>query len=111
MSRGRKKVDKADLARQAIAYLEEHDLVLKWDFPQADPPPEEIRRLLTSYFDDGEIERTTSGFLCDYLIERLDEDCPADGQASAPWSRPPVFRVVCGKATMNRAAGYIPGGF
>jgi hypothetical protein len=91
----RKKADKADLARQAVKYLEEHDLVFRWDFPQADPPPEEIKKLIMPYFSDGEIERTTSGFLCDYLIERLEEDWLADGQAPAPWSRPPFFRVVC----------------
>jgi hypothetical protein len=96
MSRGRKKADKADLARQAVKYLEEHDLVLKWDFPLDAPPPAEIRRLIMPYFSDGEIERTTSGFLCDYLIERLDEDFLADGQAPAPWSRrPPECRIVC----------------
>ncbi len=95
MSSG-KKADTADLARQAIKYLEEHDLVLKWHFPGANPPPDQVKRLIMSYFSDGEIERTTAGFVGDYLIERLDEDCLADGQAPAPWSRrPPVFRVVC----------------
>lgn len=92
----RKKSDKADLARQAIAYLEQHDLVLKWGFPQDDPPPDEIKKLIMPYFGDGEIERTTAGFVGDYLVERLEEDYLADGQAPAPWSRrPPVFRVVC----------------
>ena len=95
----RKKPDKADLARQAIDYLLEHDLALKWDFPQADPPPEEIRRLIASYFDDGEIELDMALYLGDYLVERLEEDyLPMDNQSHhAPWSRrPPVCRIVCG---------------
>jgi len=93
----RKKADKADIARRAIKYLDQNALGVKWDFPQADPPPKEIESLLTSYFADGEIERTTAGHLRNYLIERLEEDCLADeGSHRAPWSRrPPVCRIVC----------------
>ena len=96
------RADKADLARQAIKYLVQTDLVLKWDFPEADQPPEEIRHLLTSYLADGEIERTTSSLLCDYLVGRLREDHLSmgkrspPGQGHAPWSRRAACRVVCG---------------
>ena len=93
----RKKADKADIGRRAIKYLEQNALGVKWDFPQADPPPKEIESLLTSYFADGEIERTTAGFVCGYLVERLSEDYLADEWSHcAPWSRrPPVCRIVC----------------
>ena len=89
-----------DLAQQAIDYLVQTDLVLHWDFPQADPPSTEIRRLLATYLAEGEIELTTSELLCNYLVERLREDhgLTADkpSQNHAPWSRRPSCRVVCG---------------
>jgi hypothetical protein len=66
--------NRADLARQAIDYLVEQDFVLAWDFSATEPPPEEIRQLLAPYFADGEIELTTSGLLCDYLVSRLREN-------------------------------------
>jgi len=90
-------MDEPDIAKRAIAYLDRHGLVFKWEFPQADPPSDEIRDLLKSYFADGEIERTTAGHLRDYLVERLSEDYLADeGSHCAPRSRcPPVCRVVC----------------
>jgi hypothetical protein len=94
MSR-RNKAEKAELAWQAIDYLVEHDLVLKWNFPEADPPPEEVRLLIAPYFSDGEIEMTAAWLLSDFLIERLENDCLliADSQSSQDPYRP---RVVCG---------------
>ncbi|MGO9108574.1 MAG: hypothetical protein ACLP9L_05010 [Thermoguttaceae bacterium] len=90
-----KRAEKAELAWQAIDYLVEHDLVLKWDFPEADPPPEEIRKLIAPYFSDGEIEMTAAWLLSDFLIERLENDCLLirDSQSSQDPHRP---RVVCG---------------
>ena len=94
----RKEADKADIARRAIKYLDQNALVFEWDFPQAAPPSEEIRNLLKSYFADGEIERTTAGFVCGYLIERLSEDYLAD-----EWSHcapgPVARRYVVSSAT------------
>jgi hypothetical protein len=101
MSR-RNKAEKAELAWQAIDYLVEHDLVVKWTFPEADPPSEEIRKLIAPYFSDGEIERTTAGHLRDYLVERLEEDhllvdeWSQSSQDHSASRRSPVFRVVCG---------------
>ena len=74
----RKEADKADIARRTIKYLDQNALVFEWDFPQAAPPSDEIRNLLKSYFSDGEIEWTTAGFVCGYLVERLSEDYLAD---------------------------------
>ena len=98
----RKKANKADLAKRAIKYLDQNALVFQWDFPQVAPPSDEIRDLLKSYFSNGEIEWTTAGHLRNYLIDRLEEDFlfEADargqsGQDHAPWSGPPVFRIVC----------------
>ena len=89
---------KADLAWQAIDYLVEHDLVVRWNFPEADPPPEEVKRLIAPYFSDGEIERTTAGHLRDYLVERLEEEFLLMDERSQSSQDPcrPVFRVVCG---------------
>ena len=102
MTGPRTRPDDIALARQAIDYLVQCDLVLRWDFPAADPPPEEVRRLLVPYFADGEIEATTSGLLCSYLITRLKEDYlrqdepSRPGRHHAPKSRPPVCRIVRG---------------
>ena len=98
MSRSRR-ANKADVAWQAIDYLVEHDLGVKWTFPEADPPSEEIRHLLMPYFANGEIERTTAWHLRDYLVERLEEDhllIANEASQSSQDSRRPVFRVVCG---------------
>ena len=91
-----------DLAHEAIDYLVQHDLVLHWDFPQAAPPSQEIQNLLKPYLADGEIERTTSSLLCDYLVSRLREDHLAADAPCKPWHdrtpppRQPTCRVVCG---------------
>ena len=61
------------MAQQAIDYLVQHDFVLRWEFPEADPPSPEIKRLVMSYLADGEIELTTSSLLCDYLVSGLRE--------------------------------------
>ena len=96
------KATKAELAWQAIDYLVEHDLVVKWTFPEADPPSEEIRHLLMPYFANGEIERTTAWRLRDYLVECLEEDFllvderSQSSQVRSASRRSPVFRVVCG---------------
>ena len=88
-----KRSGKADLARQAVEYLVQHDFVLKWDFDTTDPPSPEIQDLLVPYFSDGEIELTTSALLCDYLVSRLREDyLPTEGRRS----HPAACRVVCG---------------
>jgi len=89
--------NKADLARQAIEYLVEHDFVLTWDFSATEPPSEEIRQLLTPYFADGEIELTTSGLLCDYLVSRLCEDhLLMDKQSRSAQDHASACRVVFG---------------
>jgi hypothetical protein len=85
--------DESDLVREAIAYLAQTDLVLKWGFSEADPPPPEVAKRVASYFSDGEIEVTTSSLVCDYLISRLREDCPLTEDAG---SRPAVCRIVRG---------------
>jgi hypothetical protein len=101
MSR-RNKAEKAELAWQAIDHLVEHDLVVKWEFDAADPPPDEVKRLIAPYFSDGEIERTTAWRLRDYLVECLEEDFLLVDERSQPSQdrsasrRSPVFRVVCG---------------
>ena len=89
------KAEKTELAWQAIDYLVEHDLVIKWTFPETDPPSEEIRKLIAPYFSDGEIEMTAAWLLSDFLIERLENDCLliTDSQLSQDPHRP---RVVCG---------------
>jgi hypothetical protein len=88
---------RADLAQQAIEYLVEHDLWLRWDFPEADPPSPDIKRLVMSYLADGEIELTTSALLADYLVGRLREDyLPRNEPSRSPGSRPAACRVVCG---------------
>ena len=81
------KANRADLARQAIEYLTGHDFVLAWDFSATEPPPEGIRKLLAPYFADGEIELTTSGLLCDYLVSRLARGLPVDGRPEPVGSR------------------------
>jgi len=85
-----------DLAQRAIDYLVQTDLVLKWGFPESNSPPEEVRRLLAPYFYDGEIERTTSSLLCDYLVSRLREDHLSMGTRSlSVQDRATSCRVVC----------------
>lgn len=92
----KKSVDKADIVQQAIDYVATTDLVLKWDFPEADPPSPEIASLLKSFFDDGEIERTTSALLCDYLVNCLQEDyLLGDKPSQSGQDHAPVCRVVC----------------
>jgi hypothetical protein len=94
MSRSRK-ANNAELAWRAIDYLVEHDFTLKWEFDAADPPSEEIRKLIAPYFSDGEIEMTAAWLLSDFLIERLENDylLITDSQSSQDPLRP---RVVCG---------------
>jgi len=88
--------NRAELARQAIEYLVEHDFVLTWDFSATEPPPEEIRQLLAPYFVDGEIELTTSRLLCDYLVSRLHEDhLPMDNRSRSVRDRASACCVVC----------------
>ena len=93
----KERTQRADLARQAIDYLVQTDLVLKWGFPEADPPPEGTKRLLAPYFSDGEIERTTSSLLCNYLVERLREDhgLTDTRMGRSGRDRAPSCRVVC----------------
>jgi len=94
------RADKPDLARRAIDYLEQHDLALKWDFPQSDPPPDEIRHLLASYFDDGEIELDMAWFLSDFLVARLEEDYLVVADERSQSSQDPHRPVVvCGDDT------------
>ena len=97
MTRSRK-ANNSELACRAIAYLLEHDLVLKWDYPEADPPPEEIRLLIAPFFSDGEVELDMAWFLSDYLIAMLEKDSLRipDSQSSQDPHRP---RVVCGEVT------------
>ncbi len=103
MGRSRnKRTTMTELAWKAIDYLVEHDLVLKWDFPQADPPSDEIRLLLKPYFANGEIEQTTAWRLRDYLVECLEEEFllvnerSQSSQNRSASRGSPVFRVVCG---------------
>jgi hypothetical protein len=100
MSRSRKRLDEAEIARQAIAYLVQTDLVLHWGFSEADPPSPEIMHLLMPYFADGEIELTTSELLCDYLVSRLREEYPSIEERSGVGRdlarARPALRVVCG---------------
>ena len=95
MSMGReKRTAKAELARQAIEYLAQHDLVLRWEIPEADPPPADVRRLIMSCLAEGEVDLTTSALLCEYLVTSLREDyLPVDEpsrseQGPPPWSSP-----------------------
>jgi hypothetical protein len=92
--------NKPDLAQQAIDYLVQHDLMLRWEIPEADPPPPDIKRLVMRYLAEGEIELTTSELLANYLIGRLRDDClPLDApnrsaHDPASLSRIPSCRVV-----------------
>ena len=92
--------NKADLAQRAIDYLVQHDLWLRWEIPEDDPPPAEVKRLIMSHLAEGEIELTTSALLGDYLVRRLTEDClpmeepSRSAHAYAPWSPRPTCRVV-----------------
>jgi hypothetical protein len=91
---GTEKADKAvQEAWQAIDYLVEHELVVRWEFPESDPPPEAIQRLLRPYCSDGEIAQTTAWLLSDFLVERLEEDFLAVDEGG---DHAPVLRVVCG---------------
>ena len=67
-------MNKADTAKQAIDWLAEHDLLLRWEIPEDDPPSPEVKRLVMLHLADGEIELTTSALLADYLASRLRED-------------------------------------
>ena len=92
-----KRAEKAELAWQAIDYLLEHDFKLKWEFDAADPPSDEIRRLIASYFSNGEIEQDMAWYLSDYLIERLEDDYLAVADERSQSSQDPHRpRVVCG---------------
>lgn len=92
--------EKAEIARQAIAYLVQTDLALRWEFQEADPPPEGIKSLVMPYLADGEIELTTSRLLRDYLVERLREEYPSIEERSGVGRdlarARPALRVVCG---------------
>jgi hypothetical protein len=95
----RKRSKNAALVKQAVDYLSSHDFALTWDFSATDPPSQAIRRLVTPYFADGEIEVTTSNLVSEYLVRRLREDhLPMDTRRRSgrdPWSRRPTCRVVC----------------
>ena len=94
-------MDTARVAQEAVDYLVQHDFVLHWDYDAADPPSDEIKRLLAPYFADGEIELTTGAWLADYLVGCLQEEYllkgkpSRSGQGHAP-SSCPAFRVVRG---------------
>jgi hypothetical protein len=87
---------KADLAKRAIDYLVQHDFKLHWGYDPAEPPPEEVRRLLRPYLDDPEVELTTGALLCDYLVSRLREDWLLTGGQDRTSCSRPTCRVVWG---------------
>ena len=95
-------MSEADLAKRAIDYLVQHDLMLRWDIPDTDPPPADVKRLVMGYLADGDIELTTSALLAEYLMSRLREEyLPPDAPSRsahepAPWSHRPTCRVVSG---------------
>ena len=93
-------MNKTGTARRAVEYLLHHDFKLHWDYDPADPPPEEVRQFLQPYFDDGEIEKTTSVLLCEYLVGELrwdhipKEEWSRSARGDVPCSRSATCRVV-----------------
>ena len=93
---GKREANQAELAWQAIDYLAEHELVVRWEFPEADPPPEAIRRLIAACFADDEIEMTTAWLLSDYLVARLEEDYLAVADEKSENHASPCRIACCG---------------
>jgi len=60
-------------AREAISHLAFHGVSLRWNLPGG--PSEAVRRLVASYFRDGEIVLgTLSELACRYVMRRLADD-------------------------------------
>jgi len=64
--------DTEAIAREAISHLAFKGISLRWDLPGE--PSEAVRRLVTSYFQDGEIVGTLSELACRYVMKALADD-------------------------------------
>ncbi len=64
--------DSEATAREAISHLAFHGLALRWDLPGE--PSEAVRRLVATYFSDGEIVGTLSELACRYVMKALADD-------------------------------------
>jgi hypothetical protein len=69
---GHSREDLEATAREAISHLSYHDLVFRWDLPGE--PSEAVKRLVASYFQDGEIVSTLSHLACRYVMKALADD-------------------------------------
>jgi hypothetical protein len=59
-------------AREAISHLAFNGFNIQWEIPGE--PSDEVRRLVTSYFQGGEIVRTLEDLACRYVMKALADD-------------------------------------
>jgi hypothetical protein len=64
--------DSEPTAREAISHLAFNGISLRWDF--AGEPSDEVRKLVGSYFQDGEIVGTLGDLACRYVMKALADD-------------------------------------
>jgi len=64
--------DQEPTAREAISHLAFHGVALGWDLPGE--TSEAVKKLIATYFSDGEIASTLSEMACRYVMKALADD-------------------------------------
>lgn len=80
--------DTEPTAREAISHLAYEGISLRWDIPGE--PSEAVRRLVATYFSDGEIVGTLSELACRYVMKALADEHLGITGITIPETDPPA---------------------
>jgi len=75
--------EEKQVARQAIAYLEEHGFCLSWEFNDLHPPTESVRTFLTDFMEDLFDSPGFVGDIIETAIGAIDLEFGEDEEAKA----------------------------
>jgi len=74
--------DSEATAREAISHLAFHGVALRWGLPGE--PSEAVKKLVVTYFSDGEIAGTLSELACRHVMKALADDHLGLGKIEIP---------------------------